>query len=83
MKWNDDWRNELENNNESCFTRLCECRNTKNDILIMSKLVYKYNKDKTVEDCLDRICEWVCCWNNQFECELTDEEYKKYLSKIS
>lgn len=80
--WNDDWRMELEQNNEPCFTRLCECRNTKNDMLIMGKLIYKYNQNKDAEECLDRICEWVCCWNNQWNMELTNSEYKIFLEKI-
>lgn len=80
--WNDDWRMKLELENESCFNRLCDCRNTKNDILIMSKLVVEYNPNKTAEECLDRICEWVCCWNGQFEIGLSETEYKNYLLKL-
>lgn len=82
MKWNDDWRRELERDNEGCYIRLCECRNTKKDILTMAKLMYEYNSNIEKEECLDRTCEWVCCWNSQFECELTDTEYKTFLSKM-
>ena len=39
--WNDDWRNELKEKNHKVWERLCECRNTKNDIKIMSRLVKK------------------------------------------
>ena len=42
-KWNNDWRDELKKTNEGCYIRLCECRNTRNDIIIMAKLVKKYN----------------------------------------
>lgn len=82
MKWNDDWRQELEREDEPCFTRLCECRNTKRDMFTMAKLLYKYNSDKSAEECLDRICEWVCCWNSQFNMELTEFEYNKYLARL-
>lgn len=81
-KWNDDWRRELEETDPLCFTRLCECRNSKRDMLVMAKLVYKYNQDKSKEDCLDRICEWVCSWNSQYEKELTNDEYYKFLDNM-
>ena len=54
MEWNNDWRSELEIKNPECYERLCECRNTKHDILIIAKLMYRYNQDRTKEDCLDR-----------------------------
>lgn len=83
MKWNNDWRDELEKTNEGCYIRLCECRNTKNDIIIMSKLVKKYNPTMTAEDCLIYMLEWVGDWNGQFEVtDWTDEEFKKALDKV-
>lgn len=70
-KWNDSWIKELEEKDNDCYYRLCECRNVKKDILKMARLMYSYNNEyRTKEECLDRMCEWVCCWNNQFNCEL-------------
>ena len=66
-KWNDDWRNELKIKNEECYIRVCERRNTKNDLVIMSRWMYKYNSDKTKEDCFVRMLEWVGDWNGQFK----------------
>lgn len=82
--WNNDWRDELEKTNNGCYIRLCECRNTKNDIVIMSKLVKKYNPTMTAEDCLIYMLEWVGDWNGQFEVtDWTDEEFKKALDKLN
>ena len=82
-KWNDDWRNELKIKNEGCYIRLCECRNTKNDLVIMSRLMRKYNSDKTKEDCFVRMLEWVGDWNGQFKLvDLTKSEYEILLERI-
>ena len=82
-KWNDDWRNELKIKNEGCYIRLCECRNTKNDLVIMSRLMHKYNSDKTKEDCFVRMLEWVGDWNGQFKLvDLTKSEYETLLERI-
>lgn len=78
-KWNDDWRDELRLTNENCYIRLCECRNTKNDILIIAKLMYKYNKHKGQKEALDRTLAWLTDWNDQFELDLTDSEYNDIL----
>ena len=43
MKWDDDWRYELEKTDYDCYIRLCECRNTRKDVIKMAKLVKKYN----------------------------------------
>ena len=84
IEWNNDWRDELEKTNEGCYIRLCECRNTKNDIIIMAKLVKKYNHTMTAEDCLIYMLEWVGDWNGQFEVtDWTDEEFKKALDKLN
>ena len=83
MKWNNDWRDELKKTNEGCYIRLCECRNTRNDIIIMAKLVKKYNPTMTAEDCLIYMLEWVGDWNGQFEVtDWTDKEFKKALDKV-
>ena len=82
MKWNNDWRSELEIKNPECYERLCECRNTKNDILIISRIMYKYNQNRTKHDCLDRTIEWLTDWNSQFELYLFETEYQEILSKM-
>ena len=82
MKWNNDWRSELETKNPECYERLCECRNIKNDILIISRIMYKYNQDRTKEDCLDRTIEWTTDWNNQIEIYPNEEDYQKILLKM-
>ena len=82
MVWNDDWRKELRLTNENCYNRLCECRNTKHDILIIAKLMYRYNQDRTKEDCLDRTIEWITDWNNQIEIYPNEEDYQKILLKM-
>ena len=82
MEWNNDWRSELEIKNPECYERLCECRNTKNDILIISRIMYKYNQNRTKRDCLDRTIEWLTDWNSQFELCLSETEYQEILSKM-
>ena len=80
--WNDDWREELRLTNENCYNRLCEGRNTKHDILIIAKLMYRYNQDRIKEDCLDRTIEWITDWNNQIEIYPNEEDYQKILLKM-
>ena len=82
MEWNNDWRSELETKNSKCYERLCECRNTKNDILIISRIMYKYNQNRTKHDCLDRTIEWLTDWNSQFELCLSETEYQEILLKM-
>ena len=83
IEWNNDWRDELEKTNEGCYIRLCECRNTKKDVVTMAKLVKKYNPTMTAEDCLIYMLEWVGDWNGQFEVtDWTDKEFKKALDKV-
>ena len=59
-----------------------ECMNTKNDILIIAKLMYKYNQNRTKEDCLDRTIEWLTDWNSQIEIYPNEEDYQKILLKM-
>ena len=77
MKVNNDWRDELEKTNEGCYIRLCECRNTRNDIVIMSRLVKKYNPTMDAEDCFVYMLEWVGDLNGQYN--ITDCRAKLYL----
>lgn len=80
--WNNDWRDELKENNYAIWERLCECRNTEKDILIMAKLNYKYNPSMGKEECLDRIIEWVTDWNNQYNIDFTKQEYDEMLKNM-
>lgn len=83
INWNDDWRTELKRDSYEVWERLAECRNTYKDLIIMTKLVCKYNPDILKGDCLDRILEWVTEWNNQWILyPKTLEEYDRLLSKI-
>ena len=83
MSWNDDWRDELKKINYNCYIRLCECRNTRKDIITMSKLVKKYNPTTPAEECLIRIMEWVGDWNGQFMVtDFTTDEYKDAIAEI-
>lgn len=82
-KWNDDWRSELERIDDGCHTRLCECRNTRKDLIKMAKLVKVFNPEKSSEDCLVRMMDWIGDWNGQFEVtDLTMEEYDKAINDI-
>lgn len=82
--FDDSWRKELERRYEDIYVRLCECRNTIEDIVIMANLMYKYNTDKTEAECLDRMIEWVCDWNNQdyIADKITPKKYNKMLGLI-
>lgn len=83
IEWCDNWRTELEEKNYNCYIRLCECRNTINDVVLMARLMWKYNPSMSKSDCLDRMIEWVGDWNNQFS--IADKilsNYDEYLSKV-
>ena len=83
MKWNNDWRDELERKNASCYNRLCECRNTVNDVVIMAKYVHKYNPTVSKKDCFNRMIEWCCDWNSQSKLfDKIDEQYNELLAKV-
>lgn len=86
MKWNDNWREELKEKNYEVWERLAECRNTLNDIIIMSKLVVKYNPDAEPCDCFEHILEWVGDWNSQFSLVDkifgNDDKYEEMLNEI-
>lgn len=81
-KWNDDWREELEKDDYEAYLRLCDCRNRRNDIKKYAKLIYKYNPNRTKEECLDRSITWITDWNNQPGLIPDDDEYKKILEAM-
>lgn len=80
--WNDDWRDELQEKNYNCYLRLCECRNTKNDLKIIAKIMFKYNVGKGAQDCLDRTISWLTDWNNQVDLIPLKEEYDEILEYL-
>lgn len=80
---NNEWRTELENTDYDCYIRLCECRNTRNDIINMAKLVRKYNPTVDPENCLVYMLEWVGDWNNQYEvADFPIELYNRAVNSI-
>ncbi len=81
--WNDNWRLELESKDYLCYIRLCECRNTRNDMIKMAKLMYRFNSWAEPEDCLIRMMEWMDM-NSQWElADLTQTEFEEALDFIS
>ena len=80
--WNNDWRDELKTDDYAAWERLADCRNRRSDIKKYAKLIYKYNPNRTKEDCLDRSIEWITEWNNQPNLIPDDEEYKKIIESI-
>ena len=80
MSWNNDWRDELEKMDYNCYMRLCECRNTRNDVIKIAKLVSKYNPTQPAEECLIYIMEWVGDWNGQYI--ITDFSIEEYNNAI-
>ena len=50
--WNDDWRDELKSDHYDCWERLCDCRNLRRDLMVMAKLMKKYNLGKDPQDVL-------------------------------
>ena len=80
--WNDNWRSELESNDYLCYIRLCECRNTRPDMIKMAKLMYKYNKWADPEDCLIRMMEWMDMNSQFYLTDLTQTEFNEAIEKI-
>ena len=80
--WNDNWRSELENKDYLCYIRLCECRNTRPDMIKMAKLMYKYNKWADPEDCLIRMMEWMDMNSQFYLTDLTQAEFNEAIEKI-
>lgn len=83
MTWNNDWREELKKINNDCYYRLCECRNTRKDVILMAKLVKEYNPTQPSEECLIYMMEWVGDWNGQYMVtDFTIDEYKDAIAEI-
>ena len=83
MSWNNEWRDELEKTDYNCYIRLCECRNTRKDVILMAKLVKEYNPTQPAEECLIYMMEWVGDWNGQYMVtDFTTGEYKDAIAEI-
>lgn len=83
MKWNNDWREKLKKVDNDCYYRLCKCRNTRKDVILMAKLVKKYNPIQPAEECLIYMMEWVGEWNGQYMVtDFTIEEYKNAIKQV-
>lgn len=73
------WEKELD---EDTYIRLCECRNTRKDLITLSKVVKKV-RGVSSEEALETMLEWVGDWNGQYEVtDLTDEQYERILKAI-
>ena len=73
--WNDNWRSELESTDYLCYVRLCECRNFRDDMFKMAKLMYKYSPWAEPEDCLIRMMEWMDMNGQWMIADLTQTQY--------
>ena len=80
--WNDNWRSELESTDYLCYIRLCECRNFRDDMLKMAKLMYKYNPWAEPEDCLIRMMEWMAMNSQFYLTDLTQKEFEEALDFV-
>lgn len=81
-EWNDDWRNKLEHDYPSVYSRLQNCNNTKRDLLIIACYIFTYNHMfKTKEQCLDRAIQWLTDWNGQTE--LIPTNYEWYAKRVT
>ena len=80
--WNDNWRSELESNDYLCYIRLCECRNTRHDMIEMAKIMFKYNRWAEPEDCLIRMMEWMDMNSQFYLADLTQEEFDEALDIV-
>ncbi len=80
--WNDDWREELKRDDYAAWERLADCKNRRSDVKKYAKLIYKYNPNRTKEECLDRSIIWLTDWNNQVHLVPDDDEYKKIIDAM-
>ena len=78
------WTDYLQEMHSDVYDRLCNCRNTKDDIRILVRWKYAVKKENnpryTKEDALVSILELLDS-NGQYQlCDLTKEEYKDLAS---
>lgn len=80
---NNDWRKELKVLNDDIYTRLCECRNTTMDFILMCNLLLRYNPSITSEEAYEYMFEWCCDYNGQMNlANKLDTNYKWVMSRI-
>ena len=80
--WNDNWRSELESKDYLCYVRLCECRNTRHDMIKMAKMMYRFNRWADPEDCLIRMMEWMDMNSQFYLTDLTQTEFNEALDFV-
>lgn len=78
-KWDNSWRDNIPGDVRE---RLAACCNSWKDIKIMARAMKAVNPNRSAEDCAERILEWVCDWNNQWQLDPTIDEYKELLAFI-
>ena len=59
MEWNDNWREKVKAENPIVYERFGDCETKPMDIIIMANAIHEYNKERTTEECLDYIIEWI------------------------
>lgn len=77
--WNDDWRDELKKDYYDEYERLSNAKSLRRDLKLIAKLMYKYNPNKTKEECLDRTIYWITDLNNQVNLIPDEDEYHKII----
>ena len=82
MKYNDTWREELNQENPKAYDRFCNAKSTRKDLRLIAKLMYKYNPNKSKEECLDRTITWLTDWNNQVNLIPDEDEYHKIIESL-
>lgn len=85
MRKTSDWTYKLP---DDVYTRLCECRNKKDDLEILIKTRWEWMKEKekyrryTVEDAMVYIMELLDCNNQYYLTNLTVDEYDDLLISL-
>ena len=69
---------------DGVYYRLCECRNTRQDLKPLVKAMWNWRKEKEPqlekEDVVIQILEWVGDWNGQYNVtDVTEDEYNELL----
>lgn len=75
------WQEHLS---EEVYDRLCMCSSTKKDMVELTRAYHNFDdkgKQKSKEDCLDYMLEWVLDWNGG-NWDYTQDEYSDWLSLI-
>ena len=59
MEWNNSWREKVKTERPVVYERFDDCETTPMDVIVMANAIHEYNKEKTIEECLDYIIEWI------------------------